>query len=73
MQDPTLLPISLRLKADASSSSDKAVPRRTGSPAAPHLFAVHVQVLPIDLQLDDDDLVVPLLPDGRVPDVTHVQ
>lgn len=39
----------------------------------PHLFTVHVQVLPVDLQLDDDDLVVPLLADGGVPDVPHVQ
>lgn len=38
-----------------------------------HLLAVHLEILPIDLNLDYDNLVVPFLPDRRVPDVAPVE
>lgn len=37
------------------------------------LFTVHVEVLPVHLDAYDDDLVVPLPPDGGVPELAHVQ
>lgn len=43
------------------------------SPWCRYLLAVHLQILPVDLHPHNDHLVVPLPPDGCVPEAARVQ
>lgn len=38
-----------------------------------HFFAVHIEVLSVDLDAHDDDLIIPLSSDWCVPQLAHIQ